>query len=366
MKAERKRIGKESIAVIIPVVVTLLFVFSGVALAQAPPNYVILTEPVKISAEPASIPADGVSTSEIVMAVINPKVEDIPKLAEFEGYEEIFSGKPAGNTRVDVKTSLGTLTDAADMNNTGKEISVFTGDSGMATVLLSGNETGMANIIAEAVSIGNLITSIPENDTTLYIVRNSTEVEFIAGEATPTPGNGGGNGGGIPPTPPAGTLPYVNLVANPADITADGISTSTIMASVWNGEEWVLENLTVNFSTSLGTITSSAIMVNGTSTAILTAGMEEGIVTVTAEANLPEGAVMANTSVNFTMPGVTPTPTVTATLTPTPSGTVSPTPTATPTPSPTKEPLIPGFEVVFAIASLLSVAYLVLQRRRKA
>lgn len=370
MKVERKRIGKEwMVAVIIPVIVTLLFL-SGVALAQAPPNYVILTEPVKISAKPASIPADGESTSEIMIAVFNPKVEDIPKLAELEGYEEIFSGKPAAHTRVDVKTSLGKLTDADDMNNTGKEITVFTGDSGMATVLLSGNETGMANIIAEAVSIGDMITLIPENDTTLYIVRNSTEVEFIAGEATPSPGNGGNNGGnrGIPPTPQEGTQPYIDLNANPADIPADGNYTSTITASVWDGEEWVLENLTVNFSTDLGNITASSLIENGTATAVLTAGTEDlGVATITAEANLSGdiGIITNTTAVNFTAPGVTPTPPV---LTPTPTPTVSPTPAATvsPAPSPTKKPLIPGFEAVFAIASLLAVAYLVLRRGRKA
>jgi len=62
-----------------------------------------------------------------------------------------------------------------------------------------------------------------------------------------------------------------------------------------------------------------------------------------------------------------PSPTSGATATPTWSPTASPgeTPTSTPsvTESPTKEPLIPGFEALFAIAGLLAVAYLVLQRR---
>ena len=76
----------------------------------------------------------------------------------------------------------------------------------------------------------------------------------------------------------------------------------------------------------------------------------------------------------------TPTATPTATATATPGETPSPSPTATPsvspsaspvttatplpTPSPTKKPLIPGFEAVFAIASLLLVMYLVLRRRK--
>ena len=60
-------------------------------------------------------------------------------------------------------------------------------------------------------------------------------------------------------------------------------------------------------------------------------------------------------------PGATLTPTVTAS--PTPVATVSPAPT--PTPSPARKPWIPGFEVVFAIAGLLTVAYLVLWRKKK-
>ena len=60
-------------------------------------------------------------------------------------------------------------------------------------------------------------------------------------------------------------------------------------------------------------------------------------------------------------PTVTPTPTPTATPTPTPTPTATPTPTPTPTLTPTPTP--PGFEVVFAIAGLLAVAYLL--RRRK-
>lgn len=372
MKANGKRIGKGwMVAAVIPAMITMLF-FYGVAVAQEPPNLVILTEQIQISAEPASIPADDVSTSTIEIAVYNPTVEEVPKLAEMEGYEEIFSGKLAAHTRVDVKTALGELTDIEDTNNTGKEISVFTGDDGLATVLLSGNETGMATIAAEAVSIEDMINQmVVENDTTVYIIENSTEVEFIASETTPTPSSGGsssGGNGGIPPTPPAGTPSYLQLSVDPSDIPADGSSISTLTASVWNGDEWVLENLTVNFSTTLGSITPSTVMVNGTATAILTAGTEEGVATITAEANLPEGAVTTTISVNFTtLEAATPAPAV-VTATPTPAATISPspmpTPTGTPSPSPTSKPSIPGFEAVFAIASLLSAAAFVLWRRR--
>ena len=65
---------------------------------------------------------------------------------------------------------------------------------------------------------------------------------------------------------------------------------------------------------------------------------------------------------------VTPTPTPIATITPTVTSAVSPavtvTPTASPSPGPKPGRGIPGFEPVFAIATLLAVAYLVLRRKK--
>ena len=219
-------------------------------------------------------------------------------------------------------------------------------------------------------SQGDKINGDVEGNTTLTLAEGSKPTSTPT--ATPPSGNGDGNGGGdggggIPPTPPAGTSAYIALGANPADIPADGSSTSMITASVWDEEKWVLENLTVNFNTSLGSITASTVVANGTATAILTAGMEEGAATITAEANLSGdiGIITNTTTVNFTTPGATPTPPI---LTSTPTVTISPTPTETetPSPNPTSKPLIPGFEAVFAIAGLLAVAYLVLKRERKA
>ena len=227
-----------------------------------------------------------------------------------------------------------------------------------------------AEVIADAEFSGTWRTFSLEGDITGNVT-GDTRLTLAKPTPSPSPtatppsgngdGNGGGDGGGIPPTPPAGTPAYIDLSANPTDIPADGISTSTLTASVWDGEDWVLENLTVNFSTSRGNITESAFIMNGTATTILTAGMEEGVATITAEANLSGdiGIVTNTTDVNFTAPVATLTPPIL-----TPTVTISPTPAATPspTPSPTSKPLIPGFEAVFAIASLLSVAYLVMRR----
>ncbi len=331
--------GKKEMCVILAVVLLLFPALVAVAGAQGTPE-LPQDSWVMISASSSEIPADGVSTSEIKVVVSWPP-------------ETEKSGEPAENETVDIWTTLGRLTEIGNESNTGVSISLIMDNNGTATALLSGNDTGDALITVECHNGGG----------------NFTKVTFLAPGATAAPPSGNGGDGGIPPTPPAGTSAHIALGANPADIPADGVSTSTITASVWDGEDWVLDNLTVNFSTSLGNITESAVIMNGTATAILTAGTEDlGVATLTAEANLNGdiGTVTNTTRVNFTTPGVTPTPPVT--VTPTPTITVSPTPAATvsptPTPSPTKKPLIPGFEAVFAIAGLLTVAYLVKWRRR--
>jgi PGF-CTERM protein len=216
----------------------------------------------------------------------------------------------------------------------------------------------------------NIVSGSIAGDTTLKLAGPTpTPTPTITPTPTPPSGGGGGGGGGgppptIPPTPPAEALPYLDLHATPAEIPADGASTSTITAFVWNGDEWVMENLTVKFSTSLGEITASAPVVNGSATGILTAGTTTGAANVTAEANLSGevGVVTNTTTVTLTKPSVTPTPTPVVTPTPTITPTGTPGPTQSPSPSPKKG--LPGFEAVFAIAGLLAVAYLVLRKRK--
>jgi len=228
-------------------------------------------------------------------------------------------------------------------------------------------EAGTKGQIETAVFSGTWIALLSDDS---GYVKGDENITF-AEEPTPTPtataapgggngggGNGGGGGGGIPPAPPAETPAYIHLNATPADVPADGTSTSTITASVWDGDEWVMENRTVNFSADSGDIPASAAIVNGTATGVLTAGTEEGIANVRAETNLSGdiGVLNATITVNFTTPGVTPTPTAT------PTAEVTPEVTATATPAGRWG--IPGFEVIFAIAGLLAVAYLVKRRRR--
>ena len=95
-----------------------------------------------------------------------------------------------------------------------------------------------------------------------------------------------------------------------------------------------------------------------------------GTCTIHAEdedGNIDEATVEISTAAPTPTPTeVTPTPTATATPTATipPTTTPTATPTATATPAPTPTPPAPGFEAVFAIAGLLTIAYLVLRRRR--
>ena len=239
---------KEKIWVILAAVL-LLFPAVAVAGAQGTPELPLPSSWVVISANPPEIPADGLSTSEIKVAVSWP---------------EIIGGGPAANESVVMETNLSRLTEVGNESNSGSRISLVTDNNGTAIALLSGisvNETKVA-------LIGVWWSEDEYNLTT-------TTVTFLAPGETPSPPSGdgdGGNGGAVTtPTPAAG----VNVTPSP-EATA------------------------------------------------------------------------------------TPSPAVS--VTPTPA--VSPSPAETPSPSPTPKPLIPGFEAVFAIASLLSVAYLVLRRKR--
>jgi PGF-CTERM protein len=74
--------------------------------------------------------------------------------------------------------------------------------------------------------------------------------------------------------------------------------------------------------------------------------------------NLTVGTATNNVAIPDLVISVPPTPSPT-TGTPTPVITPTPTPTATPTPTPTPTP---GFEVVFALAGLMGVAYLLARK----
>jgi hypothetical protein len=95
-----------------------------------------------------------------------------------------------------------------------------------------------------------------------------------------------------PPSPPNDTPPSLFISADPTAIYADGVSTATINASVWDGKYWIWAGPLVKFSTDKGTIDASAYVVDETATVIFTAGTVPGPATITAEAEV--GALLLN------------------------------------------------------------------------
>jgi PGF-CTERM protein len=138
-----------------------------------PPDVVILSEPIRLHADPVNIVADGVSTSTIFADVVWP-----------DGWGEL-SGTPACLVNVTFYTTLGTITPYNITMPTPDNQSCIT----IAT-LTAGTTAGSATITAFA-------DIAPLEETAL--VRNTTTVTLYAPGTlptpTPTPSNGGGNGG---------------------------------------------------------------------------------------------------------------------------------------------------------------------------
>jgi PGF-CTERM protein len=204
------------------------------------------------------------------------------------------------------------------------------------------------------------------------------------------------------------TSDWVTISANPAEIPADGNSTSKIIVVVSHSEvcDDIVE-VPVTMSTSTGWLTDvgngsnigTTIDIitdkNGTVNALLS-GNETGtavillncgargwnktevtflepgtVVTATTSGNgvesesseveVSSNATATPAAVNET---ITPTASPEASHEATPTPTTTPTETPKPTSKPTTKPSTPGFEAVFAIAGLLAVTYLVRWRRR--
>ena len=237
----------------------------------------------------------------------------------------------------------------------------------------------------------------------LLVVPALVAVAAVQAQEAPTPG-----GCEHPST-------SIALSASPTEIPADGISTAEINVVVsWPEESNIITgpavDTLVDLFTTRGRLTdaenqsNSGISISlitdndGTVTALLS-GNETGVayitsttlwgcnkttVTFVAPGATPTSAPSGDGDGNGAVTTPTPTPTaavnvtpspspeatatpavsVTPTVTTSPSPTEAPTPTASATATPEKRWQIPGFEAVFAIASLLSVAYLVMRRRK--
>ena len=190
MREKRAVRGRITAIAAIAVIAIAFFAFSDVA-TLAQPNIVECRDLIKVSVEPASIPADGVSTSRIEIAVFSP---------------EMLGGEPAAHTKVEVSTDLGTLIDAENESNSGSEITLFTNDSAIAVALLSADEPGKANITVRALSIEEAINHELGNETTVYTVKNSTTIILLEPEVTPLP---------TPSTPTSSLVPSPSLTPSP-------------------------------------------------------------------------------------------------------------------------------------------------------
>jgi PGF-CTERM protein len=202
---------KKGIWTILAIILLLFLGLVAVAVAQEIPTPGGCGHPspsIAISASRTEIPADGVSMTEIKVVVSWPEESNITG--------------PAGDTLVDMSTTLGRLTDAENQSNNGSSISLITDTNGIVTALLSGDKTGVAYVTSVA---------------TLLETCNKTVVTFVAPEATPTaPSGGGGGGGGVTtstPTPTASPTATAGVTPTPSPGETPG---ATATPSVSPGE----------------------------------------------------------------------------------------------------------------------------------
>ena len=147
-----------------------------------------------------------------------------------------------------------------------------------------------------------------------------------------------------------------------------GVGEPLIVSGTTNRKDGYPITITVEGPTAL--VPATVKVENGTFNATFdTTGATVGTYTVKADdgdGHTDETTVEISTAAPTPTPTPTPTatPTATATVTIPPTATPTTTPTATATPTPTSTPPAPGFEGVFAIAGLLTIAYLVLRRRK--
>lgn len=146
----------------------------------------------------------------------------------------------------------------------------------------------------------------------------------------------------------------LGVTAEPSTIEVGEKTIITIRLLDENDKPVVTEvDVPVDISTDLGYVPPSLVILagkNSSSTAFTSKDSGMAVISVKSK-----GFVSGTTAI-VVIPASTLTPT------PTPTPVATPTPTPFPTPPPAAAPA-PGFEVVFAIAGLLVVAYLLRKRR---
>jgi len=195
------------------------------------------TEPpyrVSVTADPLSIPADGLSVTKLV-ADVRTQIPD-PSGGDLRPV--------ADGSLVEFRTDAGTFIDSGAVTTTGRTV------GGLVTVFLKAPSTqGVANVTATAA-----------------LISGSVQVQFVR---------------------PADVL--VSVAATPASLQADGQATSQIVARVQDNLGLPKASVKVTFSTSLGTLSQTDVTTDtkGDATTTLTAGIIAGTATVVAKS---EGA----------------------------------------------------------------------------
>ncbi|MBI3922547.1 MAG: DNRLRE domain-containing protein, partial [Armatimonadetes bacterium] len=180
-----------------------------------------------VSATPTSIVADNAAQSTITATLTD------------------VNNQPVADHVVDFTTTAGTLSAASATSNAQGNASV---------TLTSGTTAGTAQITSTSSGL-----------------TGTCSVTFTA-----------------PPPAPAPTL---TVTANPATLTADGASQSTITATLMDGTNQPMAGQTINFQTPAGTLTPTSAMTNvqGIATATLTSGTQAATPTITATSTSATG-----------------------------------------------------------------------------
>jgi hypothetical protein len=193
--------------IVIMAVLVLVHVMVILAQPPTPPDVLVLTTPIRLSADPETIPADGSSTATITADVVWP-----------DGWGEL-SGTPACLVKVYFYTTQGNITSYNITMPTPDNQSCST----LAT-LTAGMDTGTATIMAWA--------DIAPNES--VIVRNSTTINFsvptvfdTGSPAIPYPSISGTHNGTI-------TLRYPLVVSKLYTYSCPGTGGHSTYIKIWN------------------------------------------------------------------------------------------------------------------------------------
>jgi hypothetical protein len=291
-----------------------------VLVSAGPPTSVVL------DTSPAEIAADGISTAVVTATVSNAvghPVDDGTTVSFTTTLGSVvpLTGTTAGGVATATLTSsidLGTAVVTATAGAASGDASVafvpgapdavaveFLPSSvvadGVSTAVVTATVTDAhSHLVADGTTVGfttTLGSIAPLTGTTTggvatATLTSSTELGTAVVTATAGVASGDGSVAFVPGAPDA-----VAVDASPVSVVADGVSTAVVTATVTDAySRLVADGTVVSFTTTLGSISSSALTSGGVATATLTSPSNPGIAVVTATV----GGIYGQTSVTFT------------------------------------------------------------------